>query len=148
MHMESIHVPKGLNLYIDIDETPEINLILVEGSLTMAPHSDPNHHRKLHAHYIFVHGGTMEVGTEEFPYTSKATITMYGTIRDPYIPIFGNKVLAVKNGILDMHGVQKKSWTVLNTTALPGDTTITLHEQVDWDIGSLIAIAPSNYSQT
>ena len=37
MHMESIHIPKGLNLYVDIDETPEINLIIVEGSLTIAP---------------------------------------------------------------------------------------------------------------
>jgi hypothetical protein len=57
MHMESIHVPKGLNLFIDIDETPEINLILVEGTLTIAPDADPNHHRKVNAHYIFVHHG-------------------------------------------------------------------------------------------
>jgi hypothetical protein len=37
----------------------------------------------------------MEVGTEEFPYTSKLTITMHGNISDPYLPIYGNKVIAV-----------------------------------------------------
>jgi hypothetical protein len=77
----------------------------------------------------------MEVGTEEFPYTSKLTITMYSNIKSPYIPIFGNKVLAVKNGILDMHGVKKKSWTVLEKTVSAGENTITMRESVDWSLG-------------
>ena len=46
----------------------------------------------------------MEIGTEEFPYTSKLTITMYGDEYTPALPIYGNKVIAVRNGILDMHG--------------------------------------------
>ena len=64
----------------------------------------------------------MEVGTEEFPYTSKVTITMYGNIKSPYIPIFGNKVIAVNKGVLDMHGIQKKPWTVMNKTAEKGES--------------------------
>ena len=46
----------------------------------------------------------MEIGTEEFPYTSKLTITMHGDEYTPALPIYGNKVIAVRNGILDMHG--------------------------------------------
>jgi hypothetical protein len=60
----------------------------------------------------------MEVGTEKFPYTSKLTITMHGTKASPEIPIFGNKVIGVTNGILDMHGVTRNpTWTELATTA-------------------------------
>jgi hypothetical protein len=43
-----------------------------------------------------VKGGFMEVGTEEFPYTSNLIITIYGTKYSPEIPIYGNKVLAVR----------------------------------------------------
>ena len=100
MEMESIHIPKGLNLLVDIDRSPEINAIIVEGSLIFAPDADPNHERFFDAHYIFVNGGNLEVGTEEFPYTSKLTITMHGHLSDPYLPTYGNKCVGLKNGNL------------------------------------------------
>jgi len=123
MYDESIWIPKGLNLLVDIDSTPILNAIIVEGSLIFTPESDPNHHRTLDAHYIFVNGegSLMEVGTEEFPYTSKVTITMHSALSDPYLPIYGNKVIGVRFGTLDMHGpVRTPTWTMLETTSLPG----------------------------
>jgi hypothetical protein len=42
-----------------------------------------------------VKGGYLEIGTEEEPYLSKLVITMHGDETTPYLPIFGNKVLAV-----------------------------------------------------
>lgn len=78
----------------------------------------------------------MEVGTEDYPYTSKMIITMHGTRSSPELPIYGNKVIAVRNGILDMHGVTRSpTWTSLDTTASIGDTSITLEEAVDWVAG-------------
>ena len=77
--------------------------------------------------YIFVKGGYMEVGTEEHPYTSKMTITLHGTIADPYIPIFGNKVIGLMKGTLDMHGVKREpNWTVLDKTAEAGTNKLTI----------------------
>lgn len=112
MEGESVWVPEGLNLFVDIDRTPELNLVLVEGSIIFAPDADPNHERFFDANFIFVHGGSMEVGTAEYPYTSKITITMHGHVKDPYIPIYGNKVLGVRWGTLDMHGpVRTPTWT-------------------------------------
>ena len=74
-----------------------------------------------------VKGGYMEVGTEDFPYTSKLIITMHSSKQSPEIPIYGNKCIAVRNGILDFHGVPREpTWTVLDSTALAGSTTITL----------------------
>jgi hypothetical protein len=127
MEMESVWIPKGLNLFVDVDSTPILNAILVEGSLIFAPEADPTHHRFFDAHYIFVNGGLMEVGTEEFPYTSKITITMHSSVSDPYIPIYGNKVIGVRHGTLEMHGpVRTPTWTMLETTVEANSTVIVL----------------------
>ena len=121
MDGESIHIPVGLNLLFDIDKSPQLNLILVEGSIIFAPDADPAHERYWDAYYMFVNGGTMEVGTEDHPYTSKITITMHGTVADPYIPIYGNKCIGLREGVLDMHGVPRSPvWTVLESTADAG----------------------------
>lgn len=88
----------------------------------------------------------MEVGTEEFPYTSKITITMHGLLEDPYLPIYGNKVIGVRYGTLDMHGIERTpTWTLLEYTVEPGDTVITLTQEVDWVAGEMIAIASTSY---
>jgi hypothetical protein len=147
MEGESIYVPEGLNLYIDVDSTPELNLVMVEGSLIFAPDADANHERYFDANYIFLNNAYMEVGTEEFPYTSKLTITMHGNISSPYLPIFGNKCIAVKHSTLDMHGIQRvPTWSVLNETALPGATEIKMNQAVDWVAGEEIAIAATSYN--
>jgi hypothetical protein len=110
---------------------------VVEGSLIFSPdESNSDHEKFFDARYIFVNGGYMEVGTEEFPYTSKLTITMHGGIDDPYLPIYGNKVIGLREGILDMHGVKRDPvWTVLENTVEAGGKTITISQKVDWMIG-------------
>jgi hypothetical protein len=148
MYMESVYVPEGLNLYVDVDSTAELNLIMVEGSIIFAPNTtDPNHERYFDARYIFLHKGYMEVGTEEHPYTSKLTITMHGNVSSPYLPIFGNKCIAVKESTLDLHGVKRTpTWTNLNETSLPGQTVIKLTGPLDWVAGEEIAIASTSYN--
>jgi len=65
----------------------------------------------------------MEVGSEDVPYTSKLTITLHGDETDPYLPIFGNKVLGVLNGQLEMHGKPRTHvWSQLYQTADVGAT--------------------------
>lgn len=91
----------------------------------------------------------MEVGTEKFPYTSKLIITMHGDRFSPYLPAYGNKVIAVRFGILDMHGVKRNvTWTRLAFTAHIGDTEITLLQPTDWVVGEEIAIATTSYENT
>lgn len=92
---------------VDIDETPKVFAVIVEGSLIFAPDADTSHHRSFDAHYIMVQGGYMEVGTEDFPYTSHLTITMHSNKYSPYLPIYGNKVIGVRFGQLEMHGVTR-----------------------------------------
>jgi len=147
MYLESVYVPEGLNLYVDVDATPELNLVLVEGALIFAPEADATHERYFDANYIYLRHAYMEVGTEEFPYTSQLTITMHGNLSSPYLPIFGNKCIACDACTLDMHGVARdKTWTVLDSTVEPGATQITLSESVDWVAGEQIAIAATSYN--
>lgn len=80
-----------------------------------------------------INRGYMEVGTEKEPYTSKLQITMKSIVSDPYIPLYGNKVIGVRFGTLEMHGVKRDvTWTRLAKTAQAGDDQITLVEPVDW----------------
>lgn len=112
---ESISIPAGQHLLVDVDSTPQLVAIIVEGSLIFAPDDDSTHLRTLDAGYIMVYGGYMEVGTEDFPYTSKLQITMHGDRWTPYLPTYGNKVIGVRFGILDMHGVTRDIvWTRLS----------------------------------
>jgi hypothetical protein len=43
MEMESVYVPHGLNLVVDVDRTDMLNAIIVEGSIIFPPNNDPNH---------------------------------------------------------------------------------------------------------
>lgn len=114
-------------MLFDIDKSPRLNFINIEGSLIFPPDADPNHVRELDAYFILIKGGRMEVGTETDRYTSKIVITLWGTKYSPNIPIFGNKVIGVNYGTLDMHGIERPiTWTELSTTAEAGATSITL----------------------
>ena len=49
------------------------------------------------------------------------------------MPLFGNKVIAVHEGLFDMHGVVRTpTWTSLAATAEEGTDVITLEADVDW----------------
>jgi len=145
---ESIVIPKGQMLIVDIDNTPQLYAIIVQGSLVFIPHSDPNHHRTIDASYIFIDkGGVFECGTETARYTSKLTITMHGTRQDIQIPTYGNKGIFVRHALFDMHGAfRNTTWTELDTTLAIGGNTITTVGLVDWVVGEKIAIASTDFS--
>jgi hypothetical protein len=105
MRGESVSVPAGLNLLVDVDSTPELNLVIVDGGSIIFPSGDTEDHvRTFDAHYVFINNGYFEAGTEDEPYTSKLTITMYGEKYDPHMPIYGNKCIGVRYSTIDIHG--------------------------------------------
>ena len=121
---------------------------------------DDNQDVALNAEYILVvNGGRLQVGTEANPFQHKAVITMYGHLRSIELPIckkdfflyllensmyflVGAKVLALRDGIVDMHGqTVTQTWTYLAATAASGSSQITLRQAVNWPVDSLIVIA-------
>jgi len=146
---ESVAVPKGLNLLVDIDTSPMLNMVLVDGGSIIFPsESDPNHQRNFDAKVIFINNGVFEAGTEDEPYTSKLTITMHGKKYDPTVPIYGNKVLGARYSTVDMHGAARtSSWTRLDATVASGATSITLVDEVDWKAGEMIMITSTDFDR-
>lgn len=56
--------------------------------------------------------------------------------------LVGAKVLAIRDGSLDMHGIPMiQTWARLASTAAIGATQITLQQSVNWPVGSKIVIA-------
>lgn len=146
MEGESIAIPAGQHLLFNIDASPLLNAIIVEGSLIFAPHSDPNHLRTFDAHIIYVHHGYFELGTEDFPYTSKMQITMHGTKYSPTMGIYGSKNIGCRYCLLSMHGLPKTTvWTRLSATAEAGSTEIQVYGEPDWNIGDHIVIAGTGW---
>lgn len=53
---------------------------------------------------LIVDGGRLQIGQEGAPFQHKAIITLHGNLRSPELPVYGTKTLAVREGILDLHG--------------------------------------------
>lgn len=71
----------------------------------------------------------------------KGIIKLHGHVLDKELPLYGAKVLAVRNGTLSIHGMPRPVvWTRLNKTAEIGSTTIVLKQEVDWKAGEHIII--------
>ena len=132
-------IQNSQTIYFDAHTPVLAGLIIMGGSLIFDDMQDVT----LQAEYIIIAAnGTLQVGTEKAPFMHKATITMYGSVRSIELPIFGSKVIALRNGTLDMHGAPVGvTWTLLGVTANAGDTQITLKEPVIWSVGSQIVIA-------
>jgi len=87
----------GPNQYIYFDTTTPIltAIIIQSGSLIFDDNQDVN----LNVGYIVItDGGTLQIGTRDKPFTHKAKIIMYGSVRSIELPIFGSKVIALRNG--------------------------------------------------
>ena len=142
---QSVHIPAGKNVLYDIpaDESVELVLVAIEGQLVFADDFD----QTFDAWYIFVRGGKLKMGTELNPRVNKLEVTMHGDRwNTAEIPTYGNKVIAVREGELDIHGADRSvTWTVLTVTANIGDTTITVLDVGDWTAGDDIVLASSDF---
>lgn len=137
---EMIVITEGQTILLDTD-TPILFFLLINGGTLMFDKEAPS--IELQSKYILIAGGgKMIVGTEEEPYQNKATITMHGNVRCTEMPVFGCKVIGVREGTLDLHGKYiPVTWTHLATTAQPGATSIELKQPVTWQVGDHIALA-------
>lgn len=138
---ESVVIPAGKNIILDMP-TGLLELIYIEGTLIV----DDIPGITINSHYIFIHGGTLQIGTEDVPFENEITVTIHGNRQSPALPMYGNKVIAVRGGVLDIHGKFKSSWTVLDSTVTPGSSSLTLNSDViNWNAGDQIVIASTSY---
>ena len=141
---ESVYIPPCTTIILDTI-TPILNLVMIEGHLIFLDEGIYGY-ITMDANYIFISGGSLQVGTEKNSYSGSAAITLHGYTHSPALPIYGNTFLIVRYGTLDLHGSPKvPTWTYLSVTANQGDYSITLAQSVNWQIGDTIAIATTSY---
>ncbi|TPP67650.1 hypothetical protein FGIG_00917 [Fasciola gigantica] len=86
----------------------------------------------------------LDIGTSEEPFTRKATIVLLGHARDRELPLYGSKVIAVRNGRLSIHGTHHPiMWARLAQTAMSGAKKLKLDKSVTWPKGEMIIISSS-----
>ncbi|CAF3954248.1 unnamed protein product [Rotaria sp. Silwood2] len=134
-----VSIENGKTVHFDTI-TPILKAVIIDNSSLIF---DDNQDVSLNAEYILVvNGGRLQIGTEANPFQHKAVITMHGHLRSIELPIFGAKVLALRDGTVDMHGkTVTQTWTHLAATVSSGSSQITLRQAVNWPVSSTIVIA-------
>ncbi|XP_030644362.1 PKHD1 like 1, tandem duplicate 1 [Chanos chanos] len=135
-------ITHGQTILLDTS-TPVLKMLLIQGGKLIFDEADI----ELQAENILItDGGVLQIGTEEEPFQHKAIITLHGFLRSPEIPVYGAKTLAVREGVLDLHGIPvPMPWTRLAQTASSGSDTLTLIHTVTWKPGDEIVIASTGH---
>ena len=138
---DSVVISEGQTVMLDVSP-PQLYLIIVMGHLIF----DPSVDLTLECTYIMVNYGRLTIGTEDAPYTKNATIRLYGTRLTPEIPVHGAKVIALRHGTLDMHGIPRTpTWTKVAASASANSRTLQVRGPVDWKAGETIVVTSTNY---
>jgi hypothetical protein len=139
---DAVIIPEGQAIMLDV--SADVYLVLVQGLLVF-DHRDLS----LDAHYIWVHGGELEIGREDEPHPARVTVTLKGDRwKSVEIPFIGAKVLAVSNegglgslnshnrvGRLDIHGQPHMNYAKLMLTAHNNSDRVLVDRVVDWQPG-------------
>uniref|UniRef100_A0AAQ5X4Y6 Polycystic kidney and hepatic disease 1 (autosomal recessive)-like 1 n=1 Tax=Amphiprion ocellaris TaxID=80972 RepID=A0AAQ5X4Y6_AMPOC len=135
-------ITKNQTILLDIS-TAVLKMLLIQGGTLIFDEADI----ELQAENILItDGGRLQIGQEGAPFQHKAIITLHGHVRSPEIPVYGAKTLAVREGVLDLHGIPVPvPWTHLAQTATSGSVTLTLKKAVTWKVGDEIVIASTGH---
>ncbi|MED6281140.1 Fibrocystin-L, partial [Characodon lateralis] len=135
-------ITKGQSILLDTS-TPVLKMLLIQGGTLMFDEADV----ELQAENILItDGGRLQIGQEGAPFQHKAIITLHGHLRSPELPVYGAKTLAVREGILDLHGIPVPvPWTHLAETASSGSVTLILMKAVTWKPGDEIVVASTGH---
>ncbi|KXZ47885.1 hypothetical protein GPECTOR_32g498 [Gonium pectorale] len=140
-----IYIPSNTSIVLDVSP-PLLSGLIVEGILRFDEAATAE--LELRVKYIIIRGGgQLFVGNETVPYSGRAKITL---VTQPHvdleIPLYGSKVIAVRDGKVVLHGQHKEpTWTRLAATAGVGAESILLTGRVNWRPGDVIAIASSSF---
>ncbi|SMD36377.1 Right handed beta helix region [Reichenbachiella faecimaris] len=136
---DEVVIPKEKLILLD-ENTPELGGLTIEGLLTF-----DRQDLSLTSKWIVVNG-ILQVGTSDNPFRQKATITLNDQDTESDIMGMGTRGIMVMNGVLELHGATPDViWTKINAHAESGATVLSLIEEVDWNVGDEIVIAPTDY---
>ncbi|MBT8335687.1 MAG: transmembrane domain-containing protein [Gemmatimonadetes bacterium] len=137
---QAVVIPQGTTVELDVSP-PALGGVTVEGELIVARRDI-----ELTADWILV-PGVLRVGTEAEPFTDRLRITLTGPMNVEAAAGMGSRLIGVPpGGLLEIWGEPRTAWTRLDATAPAGSGTIRVADDVDWEVGDRIAIAPSGFN--
>ncbi len=116
--------------------------LTIKGKLRFADTRDI----ELKTDWIYLPGGTLQIGTAARPYTHQATITLTDKVKDENMYTMGDRGIMLVHGSLDLHGNRQHSWTKLADTAVKGSRQITVLNAADWRAGDRIVLASTDFN--
>ena len=137
-------------MLLDLEETPIVGLVQINGRLTF----DPTMNVNFRAKHIFVRAGELIIGEETAPYEMEGRITLYGE-KDAKAIVFdnaieaGNKLIA-NVGLVKMYGkprTRESQLTRLVESTAKSDTSIKVSPGLDWVPGDRIALLATSFNQ-
>lgn len=132
-------IPSGTTMIMDISP-PALKGLQVNGTLILDERD-----LALSADWIAV-AGRLEIGSEAKPFTHHVTITLTGSDVNESINGMGTKMIGVSpDGVLEIHGEPRTSWTHLGATAIKGASQIQLETAADWRAGDRIVLASTDF---
>ncbi|XP_039606665.1 cell surface hyaluronidase isoform X1 [Polypterus senegalus] len=119
-HLEkTVIIGKGEHFLLSSSVTVHSIVIKKGGSLVFDDDTEGTKNITLRTRYILIEdGGALHIGAAKCRYRSIATIVLIGkSDDDKKVPVFGKKFIGVRaGGTLEMHGLEKRSWTLLSKT--------------------------------
>lgn len=96
---------------------------------------------ELHAHTVLVRG-SLEAGSPTCRLFSHIRIVLYGNQTEVVGAVLDQRTkgLVGHSGDIRLFGKEFHSWTLLATTAYPGDTHLVLQQAVNWEAGQKIVL--------
>lgn len=133
---DEVEIPPGVWIELDIEETPHMAGITINGRLSFKNESDAPMNITIHSDWVYIRAGELLIGSKENPYNGNATIILYGdpesdTIAPSFTTEFGNKGLFIL-GLVEMYGQSRDRISRLRETAYRDDTTILVETGLDW----------------
>nr|WP_166174897.1 G8 domain-containing protein [Altererythrobacter segetis] len=138
---EEVTIPRGTEVILDASP-PELRSLTIQGKLSFADKRDI----EIKTDWIYVPGGTLEIGTAAAPYRHKATITLTDNVPGENVNTMGDRGIMLLNGTLELHGNRTHSWTKLAATAERGARQIRVLDASEWRAGDEIVLASTDYN--
>lgn len=140
-------VTPGTNMLFDIDESPMLKQLTINGRLSFDNDAENPRNQTIHTKILYVRQGELLIGSEEEPYNGNAEIRLYGEPEDETIAYHvgvetGNKVLAVV-GLVKMYGQKRDQMSRLRESVFKADQSAFVSSGLDWQAGDQVALLPT-----
>src|SRR4029079_1956176 len=144
---DKVTIAAGKDVVLD-GSPPALNGLTIDGKLSFANTAD----LELTTEWVMVHG-ELEIGTEAWPHTRKATITLTDNVKGedigvPAATVASERVdrgIILMGGTLNLHGDRKHTWTKLPNPANAGSTSIQVLDASGWRVGDEIVLASTDF---